>query len=140
MNFLLDTNAVSEWVKPQPNRGLADWFDSIDEDRTFLSVVTLGELRRGVDRLPDGKRRERLSAWLTEEVPDRFAGRLLPIDEVVALAWGRLRARVDVLGRCVDPVDGLIAATAESHGLTIVTRNVRDFEVTGVPIVDPWTR
>lgn len=140
MNFLLDTNAVSEWIKPQPDRGLVEWLDSIDEDRTYLSVLTFGELRRGLDRMADGRRRERLVRWLTDELADRFEGRLLPIDDVIAQAWGRMRARADLMGRSVDPTDALFAATAESHGLTLVTRNVRDFEATGVPIVNPWAQ
>ncbi|NNH74969.1 type II toxin-antitoxin system VapC family toxin [Nocardia uniformis] len=140
MNFLLDTNAVSEWVKPRPDHGLVGWLDAIDEDRTYLSVMTLGELRRGLDRLADGRRKERLARWLTDELSGRFEGRLLPIDEVVAQAWGRMRARTDLLGRSIDPIDGLFAATAEAHGLTLVTRNVRDFEATGVPIVNPWAQ
>lgn len=140
MNFLLDTNAVSEWLKPRPDPGLVRWLDAIDEDRTHLSVVTIGELRRGVDRMADGHRKERLARWLTDELPVRFEGRLLPIDEAIAQAWGRVRARTDLMGRSVDPVDALFAATAESHGLTIVTRNVRDFEPTGVPIVNPWAQ
>ena len=138
MNYLLDTYAVSDWMKPRPDPGLIEWLDSVDEDRTYLSVITLGELRRGVERLPDSARRERLAQWLTDELLDRFAGRVLGVDEVVAQAWGRLSARIEKLGRPVDPIDGLLAATAESHRMGLVTRNVKDFQNTGVPLICPW--
>jgi predicted nucleic acid-binding protein len=139
-SFLLDTNAVSEWAKPQPNPGLIQWLDTVDEDRTFLSAVSVGELRYGVERLPDGTRKSHLARWLCEELPDRFRDRILPIDEVVAQAWGRVRSRTESAGRLISPMDGFLAATAESHGLDLVTRNGKHFAATGLAIVDPWTR
>ncbi|MFE7718347.1 type II toxin-antitoxin system VapC family toxin [Nocardia rhizosphaerihabitans] len=138
MNYLLDTNAISELVKPRPDRGLLSWLAEIDENRTHLSVVTMGELRRGIDRLPDGKRRARLERWLGEELPARFERRLLPADVNVALEWGACRASADRAGRPIDPVDALIAATAITHRLTVVTRNVRHFQAVAVPIICPW--
>ncbi|MBF6329521.1 type II toxin-antitoxin system VapC family toxin [Nocardia transvalensis] len=137
--FLLDTNAVSEVVKPEPDPGLMEWLDTVDEDRTYLSVITIAELRQGVDRLPNGSRRKRLDQWLTTELSGRFGTRLIPVDEVVAHAWGRVRARTEAVGRLISPMDAFLAATAESHGLTLVTRNRKHFEVTGVSMVDPWT-
>src|SRR5579872_553435 len=87
MNFLLDTNAVSEWVKPRPNPGLIRWMESVDEDRTFISVISLAEIRYGIERLPAGHRRHRLDEWLRHELPSRFEGRTLPIDDSVADTW-----------------------------------------------------
>ncbi|MEV6276008.1 type II toxin-antitoxin system VapC family toxin [Nocardia sp. NPDC051832] len=136
--YLLDTNAISEWMKPLPDRGLMEWSHATDEDLLFLSVVTIGEVRRGIERLPEGRRKARLTTWLAEEVMDRFGKRLLSVDSAVSQAWGRMRARADLQGRGVDPIDGLIAATAESHGLTVVTRNRKDFANTGVPVICPW--
>ncbi|WP_067847399.1 type II toxin-antitoxin system VapC family toxin [Nocardia lijiangensis] len=137
--FLLDTCAVSEWVKPQPNPGLVQWLDEADEDRLHLSVITLGEIRKGVELLSDAGRKQRLVEWLTLSLIGRFERRLLPVDEAVAHAWGRMLARVKTEGRSVDATDALVAATAESHGLEVVTRNVRHFSATGVTVVCPWT-
>ena len=138
MSYLLDTNAVSEWVKPRPDPGIAAWLHEVDEDRTYLSVITLGELRKGVGRLADGRRRDRLDRWLTDELPERFGGRLLPVDAVVADEWGRLLASAENAGSAVDDADALIAATARVHGLRVVTRNVRHFVATGVDVISPW--
>lgn len=139
MTYLLDTTAVSEWVKPRPDPGIARWLDEVDEDRTFLSVITVGELRRGVERLAAGRRRNDLTSWLDHRLPERFEGRLLPVGTEVADAWGRLTARLERRGRKVGAMDTLIAATAEHHRLRVVTRNVTDFEPTGVAVVNPWT-
>jgi toxin FitB len=139
MSFLLDTNAVSEWVKPTPDPGLTSWLAATDEDRMHLSVVTLAELRHGIERLVIGRRRSRLEQWLDLELPDRFAGRVLVVDEVVARGWGRLMAHASALGRPIGVMDGFIAATAEAASLTLVTRNVADFAVAGIPLHNPWT-
>jgi predicted nucleic acid-binding protein len=138
MSFLLDTNVVSEWVRPRPDQGVLSWLADADEDRVYLSVMTLAELRFGVDRLATGKRRARLDAWLREELPLRFEGRLLPIDRDVADAWGRIMARGEQTGRRMSVADAFVAATAEVHGLTLVTRNVADFEPALKAIVNPW--
>ncbi len=139
MTYLLDTNVVSEWARPQPNPGVVRWLADVDEDRVYISVLTFGELRRGVDRLTPGRRRHRLDTWLSEELADRFVDRVLPVDHDVADVWGRLLAHSESAGRPVGAVDGLIAATAEHHGLEVVTRNVRDFESTGVRLLNPWS-
>jgi toxin FitB len=137
--FLLDTATISEWTKPHPDPGVITWLDEVDEDRTYLSVVTIGEVRYGIELLPDGRRRDRLASWLADEVLDRFQGRVLPVNAAVAHAWGRLNARLERNGRKVDPADTLIAATAESFRLKVVTRNLSDFEPAGVAVVNPWT-
>ncbi|WP_246181030.1 type II toxin-antitoxin system VapC family toxin [Nocardia ninae] len=138
MGYLLDTNAVSEWIKPRPDPGLIEWLHDADEERMFLSVITIGEIRRGVDRMSNGRRKARLTTWLSDQVTDRFDARLLPIDLGVAQAWGRIRARAEGAGHRVDAVDALIAATAEAHGLAVVTRNEKDFRGTGVQVLCPW--
>jgi predicted nucleic acid-binding protein len=138
VNFLLDTNVVSEWVRPRPDDGVMTWLSEADEDRVFISVVTLAELRHGIERLPSGARRDRLDAWLTSQVPDRFETRVLPVDAAIANAWGRIMTRGQATGRPVGTMDAFIAATAEQHNLTLVTRNVADFDVLGIQLVNPW--
>ena len=137
MSFLLDTNAVSEWVKPRPNPGLIAWMEAVDDDRVFLSVVSLAELSYGVERMPDGKRRRRLAEWLQHELPLRFEGRILPIDDRIADAWGRTVSRSEAAGRPMSVMDAFLAATAEVHSLTLVSRNVSDFWLLKA-VVSPW--
>lgn len=137
MNFLLDTNAVSEWVKPSPNLGVIRWMESADEDRVFLSVISLAELRYGVDRMPVGARRTRLEQWLRDELPLRFEGRILAVDANVAEAWGRTVSRSEAVGRPMGAMDAFLSATAEIHRLTLVTRNISDFPLLKA-VVNPW--
>jgi len=139
VNFLLDTNVISETMKPNPNLGLLGWLAEADEDRTFLSVITLMELRYGVERMAAGRKRKRLEEWLDHDLPLRFEGRILAIDSRVADTCGKLVARSESLGRPIETRDALIAATAEIHGLTLVTRNVTDFEPTVKQLLSPWS-
>src|SRR5689334_1913185 len=113
MSFLLDTNAVSEWVKPFPNPGLISWLEEVDEDRVFLSVATLTELRYGIERLAVGNKRRKLEDWLDNELPLRFEKRILTIDSAVADACGKIVAQRDAQGRPIEAMDAFIAATAE---------------------------
>lgn len=138
MTYLLDTNIVSEWVKPQPHPQVVAWLQEVDEQQVFLSVASLAEIRRGVELLPPGKRRDRLAAWLAGELPARFEGRVLDIDSQVAEAWGRVMAQAQKTGRHVGAMDAFFAATALVHRLTLATRNVRDFEDIGISLVNPW--
>jgi predicted nucleic acid-binding protein len=137
MNFLLDTNAVSEWIKPRPNPGLIAWMESADEDRIFISVVSLAELRYGVERMAAGRRRSRLERWLQHELPLRFENRILPVDINVAEAWGRTVSRNEAAGRPISAMDAFLAATAETHHLTLVTRSVSDFPLLKA-VLNPW--
>lgn len=139
MNWLLDTNVISEWVKPRPDQGVMHWLGAADEDRLFISVIVLAELRHGVERMAAGERRRRLEAWLGEALPQRFEGRVLPVDAAVADAWGRLMARGHSAGRPVSAMDAFVAATAQVRGLTLVTRNTADFAALGLPLFSPWT-
>ena len=139
MSFLLDTNVVSEWVKPRPDPGVIAWLSDVDEDRVFISVITLAELRHGIERMGDDRRRRRLDEWLRHELPQRFEGRILPIDDTVADAWGKVVARREALGRPIEPMDAFIAAIVQVHELTLVTRNAPDFRSSVKAIVNPWT-
>ena len=139
MSFLLDTNVVSESTKPRPNPGVVAWLAAVDEDDVFLSVITLTELRYGVERLAQGRRRKQLDRWLQQDLPLRFEGRILPIDALVADTCGKLVARTESLGRPIEARVAFIAATAQVHQLTLVTRNVSHFETTVKSILTPWT-
>lgn len=138
MNYLLDTNVVSEWTKPRPNPGVVDWLANVDEDAVYLSVVTLAELRHGIERLSPGKRRTQLDEWLRADLPLRFEHRILPVDAAVADQWGHVVARSESNGRPIHAMDALIAATAEVHSLTLVTRNASDFSAAAKSVIDPW--
>jgi predicted nucleic acid-binding protein len=138
MSFLLDTNVVSEWTKARPNPGVVAWLAEADEDRIYISVITLAELRHGVARMPAGRRKRRLDQWLRDDLPLRFEGRVLTVDDEVADAWGETVAQHESLGRPIASMDAFIAATAKIHGLTLVTRNTADFEPSLDAILNPW--
>ncbi|HVV94446.1 MAG TPA: type II toxin-antitoxin system VapC family toxin [Hyphomicrobiales bacterium] len=139
MSFLLDTNVVSEWVKPRPDPGVVQWLAEVDEDRAFLSVVTLAEIRRGIERLPHGHRRRRLEDWLLVELPLRFEGRVLPIDRAIADRWGLVVARSEAAGRPIGVIDAFLAATAIVQDLMLVTRNQDDFIGAVDETINPWS-
>ena len=139
MNLLLDTNVVSEWIKPLPNRGVIAWTADVDEDRVFLSVVTLAELRYGIERMPTGSRRKRLTDWLEHELTLRFEGRIVGIDSDIADACGKVLARGEAKGRRMEVMDAFLAATAEVHQFTIVTRNTSGFEMVAQFVLNPWS-
>jgi predicted nucleic acid-binding protein len=138
VKYLLDTCVVSELTRPNPIKALVDWIGSQQEERLFMSVLTLGELRKGIDRLQDGAKRSRLENWLDCDLRLRFTGRWLPVDEEVAERWGLISAGAEGRGLSLPVIDGLIAATALVHGMTVVTRNESDLQNTGVPILNPW--
>jgi predicted nucleic acid-binding protein len=137
IGFLLDTNVISEAVRTEPDERVSSWLASVDEDRLYLSVLTLGEIRQGVARLAPGKRRLGLEHWLVE-LRTRFAGRIVPIDEDTAERWGGLMAEARRAGASLGVVDGLLAASALEHGLTLATRNVKDFARVNVALWNPW--
>jgi toxin FitB len=137
--FLLDTNVISELIKPKANPKVTTWIDATDEELLFLSVLTLGEIRKGVVLLPRSARRTTLEAWLSNDLPLRFSGRILNIDQEVADRWGHLSGSTSAKGAHVAVIDGLLAASAIHYNLTLVTRNVKDLTATGVPLFNPWT-
>lgn len=136
--FLLDTNIISELAKPRPEPKVTTWIDATDENLLCLSVLTLGEIRKGIARVTNASRQTLLEAWLDSEVMLRFADRILPVDKAIADRWGWVMAKA-LQNRLILPViDGLLAATALHHNLTLVTRNTRDVTSTGVRIFNPW--
>lgn len=136
--FLLDTDVISELMRPDPHPGVIGWVRGQRPPDLFLSAVTLGELVRGVVRLPAGERRRRLEAWVSELLPQQFEGRILAFDQKVAVIWGELLGTADRAGRSPAAADAQIAATARRHDLVLVTRNIRDFREMNVALLDPW--
>jgi predicted nucleic acid-binding protein len=136
--FLLDTNCISEVVSPKPERRVLEWLDGTDEALLHLSVLTLGEIRKGVAGVTPGKRRLQLERWLEIDVPARFSGRILQVDRAVADKWGLISAEAKRKGAPVASVDALLAATALHFELTLVTRNASDFAPTRVSLLNPW--
>ncbi|MBY5788424.1 type II toxin-antitoxin system VapC family toxin [Rhizobium leguminosarum] len=138
MRLLLDTNVLSEVTRPRPDARVLQWLDSLDEDRSFISVVSIAEIRRGVALMESGRKRDALAEWLAQDLPQRFEQRVTPFDQPVAIVWGDLMGLAKRSGRGLSSMDGLIAATAIAHDLTLATRNIKDFEGFGIELVDPW--
>lgn len=136
--YLLETNCISELVRVKPEPSVMMWVEATDEALLHLSVLTLGEIRKGLAGLPHGRRRTHLETWLEVELRARFAGRILPIDAAVADRWGLLAANPKGEGKTLSIIDGLLAATALHHNLAVVTRNVSDFASTQVQVLNPW--
>lgn len=136
--FLLDTNVISEMVKPKPHSGVMKWIGDTDESLLYFSVVTLGEIRKGIASRSDAVRNARLESWL-HELLSRFSERILPVDLAVADRWGRLAGTSQARGLALPVIDSLLAATALHYNLTLVTRNVGDVQGTGVDLFNPWT-
>ena len=138
MNYILDTNVISELVAPQPDANVTRWIESIDPQTVYLSVITVGELKKGIEKLPDSRHKTILEDWLVNDLLVRFQDQLLPLDSSTMLAWGSLVARMEAIGKLMPAIDSLIAATALHNGHTLSTRNVGDFEQAGISLLNPW--
>jgi tRNA(fMet)-specific endonuclease VapC len=138
VRYLLDTCVISELVAKRPAPQVVDWVDALDPDAVYLSAITIGEIQKGIERLPKSQRRAQLEAWLTEELLGRFQGKILPLDEEVLRTWGRLTASLEARGITLPAVDTLLAASALHNDLVLVTRNEADFASTGVRLHNPW--
>jgi tRNA(fMet)-specific endonuclease VapC len=140
MTFLLDTCVISDLVARRPDPGVVQWIDGIDEGKLFLSAITIGEIKKGIEKLIDPDRRKVLSEWLEDELLVRFRDKVLPIDTSVMLVWGALIADLEKQGKPMPAIDSLLAATALQSGLALVTRNEEDFAYCGVTVINPWER
>jgi predicted nucleic acid-binding protein len=138
VSYLLDTNVLSESLRPSPAAAVMNWLASADEAATFVSVITLGELRFGIENLIPSKRTRALEQWFEGDFERRFGKRLIAVDAQIASAWGSLTAEGRRQGRGLGVPDALLAATARVHDLTLVTRDVRDFSGLGIRLLDPW--
>ncbi len=139
MSWLLDTCVLSELVRPRPKASVVSWVAERDEDELFLSVITIGELEKGIAKLPDSAKRAALELWVRRELADRFRGRLLSIDASIAARWGAMVGASEARGQSLPVIDSLIAATGLQHDLTVVTRNTEDLERCGARCHNPWT-
>ena len=136
--FLLDTNVPSELTRPMPDIRVSGWVDAQENASLYLSVVTVGELRRGFTVLPQSKRRKQLEQWFEQYLLPLFVGRILPVTQSVGNRWGVLGGECQLRGTPLNTADGMIAATALEHDLTVVTRNVKDFAGLGLTVFNPW--
>ncbi len=137
MNYLLDTCVISELVKPSPDKNVIDWINKTPSERLYLSVLTIGEVRKGLTKLPGSRRKDLLSNWLNSLLED-YDSKIYPINLTVAENWGIIQGKAENNGTPMASIDSLIAATAYTHNLVLVTRNVRDFEAGNIPIRNPW--
>lgn len=138
MRTLVDNCVLSELRRPGGDPRVARQFSALADEDVFLSVLTIGELRKGIDKLQAGKKKSGLDAWM-RELLIAARGRILPVDVETAVIWGEVAARAELAGRPLPAIDCLIAATAIQHGLHLMTRNIADFEPTGVLLVNPWS-
>jgi toxin FitB len=136
--FLVDTNVLSELTRPKSDPQVEKWLNNANDEQLFLSVISLGEILKGITILPEGKRRHQLQQWVAETLRPWFDGRILPVSERIAERWGILAGECQLKGRGLTIADGLIAATALEHDFTVVTRNVRDFADLGIGVFNPW--
>lgn len=138
MKYLLDTCVLSEMVAPNATPSVVRFVDGLDPAVTHLSVISIGEIQRGISRLPAAARRSRLESWLRTELLSRFEGQILTVDVATMITWGEITARVEIEGRRMPVMDSLIAASARTHDCVLITRNVADFEPAGIEIINPW--
>ena len=138
MRYLLDTCVISEVTKPRPSSKVTTWLDTQEELTLFLSVITFGEIQKGIIKLPDSRKRRSLQAWMAHDLTRRFTGRILEVDLEVAIRWGAIVGEAERHGQQIPVLDGLLAATALVSGLTFATRNTSHMQPTGVALFDPW--
>lgn len=138
MSYLLDTCVLSEFIAKQPSEEVVSWLTQLDPETVFISVVTVGEIQKGIEKLSASKRKEALLAWLKDDLLIRFRDRLLPLETGEMLTWGTLMGRIEAKGKPMPLIDSLIAATALHHDLVVVTRDDGDFAPSGVKLLNPW--
>jgi predicted nucleic acid-binding protein len=138
MNYVLDTNVISELIAKQPNPRVIEWLDSLDPTTLYMTVITLGEIRKGIEKLPPSKRRDDVKEWLEADLLLRFQGKILEITTEVMLVWGELTGRLENEGKPLAAIDSLIAAIVLAGNYSLITRNDSDFQHTGITIINPW--
>ncbi len=137
MKYLLDTCVISELTKPAPAGKVVNWLDELPSESLFLCAITIGEIRKGLTRLPDSNKKESLTIWLNVLL-EEYGERILPLDLTVCENWGVLQGNAEKAGSPMSSIDSLIAATCYTHNLTLATRNERDFAPSNIPMINPW--
>jgi len=138
MNYLLDTCVLSELIKPEPSLNVIGWISDIDERCLYISVLTIGEIHKGIEKLPESKKKDNLHKWVNFDLNERFNNKILNIDIHIATTWGKVQAQSELIGQALPTIDGLIACTGIAHDLTVVTRNTKDMKSSGVSLINPW--
>ncbi|MEJ2055673.1 MAG: type II toxin-antitoxin system VapC family toxin [Calditrichaceae bacterium] len=138
MNYLLDTCVISELIKNQPERRVISWLSNIPEEYLFLSVFTIGELHKGIEKLPDSKKKSLLHNWISIDLRTRFENRIIVFDIKAAELWGSIQSKTELSGTPMSLIDGLICSIAMSNEMTLVTRNTKDMKASGAPLLNPW--
>lgn len=138
MRNILDTSVISELVAIQPDPSVMGWIENVDPEDVYLSVITIGELKKGIAKIPNSQRKTILENWLIDDLLVRFQDHLLSIDTDIMMMWGSLITRMETIGKPMPAINSLLAATAAQNEYTLVTRNIRDFEHTGILLLDPW--
>ena len=138
MNYLLDTCVLSELIKPKPSRNVIRWISAIDERCLYISVLTIGEIHKGIEKLSESKKKTNLHKWVNFDLKERFDNKILNIDINTATIWGKVQAQSELTGQTLPTIDGLIACTGIAYDLTVATRNIKDMKVSGVSLVSPW--
>lgn len=138
MNYLLDTCVISELIKKSPDKNVLKWITKVDEASLYLSVLTFGEIHKGIEKLPQSKKKGRLHKWVNSDLRERFNGRIINFDLDAATKWGEVQGKAELEGKPMSLIDGLISATGIAYDLIIVTRNTKDMEQSGVTLLNPW--
>ncbi len=138
MKYLLDTCVLSELIKKNPNQKVVKWISGNDESNLFISVLTIGEIHKGIEKLQESKKKEKLHQWVNYDLQERFKGRIIDFDLKVATVWGKTQANSELSGKAMPAIDGQIVATGISYDLTVVTRNTTDMEISGAVLLNPW--
>ena len=138
MNYLLDTCILSELIRESPDQRVIDWISEIPESSMFVSVLTFGEIHKGIGKLPESKKKDKLHKWVNSDLRERFKNRILDIDLPTATVWGEIQGGAEKIGRPMPSIDGLIAASGIENDLVVVTRNTKDMQQSGVTLTNPW--
>ena len=140
MKYLLDTCVISEVIKPRADKNVISWMQNQDEESLFLSVLTFGEIEKGIEKSPDEARKRKLKLWVEEDLKKRFEGRILPINIDVSIKWGAIQGNAELLGKPMPAIDGLIAVSGIVHNCIVVTRNVSDMKQSSAELLNPWIK
>ncbi len=138
MNYLLDTCVISELIKKNPSPKVVKWFSGAEESNLFISAITIGEIHKGIEKLPMGNKKEKLHEWVDFDLQERFKNRIIPFDVQIAASWGKIQGQPELSGKPMPAIDGLIAATGLSLDMIVVTRNTKDMAISGVSLLNPW--